>query len=288
MLPGGRLRRRPRAPRLNAVHGARGGGHRHPRRGPPWTACRWPSPPSGGDRFAPGEKAISLSEALRQVPGLYVAERNNPSQGPRLMARGLGARAAFGVRGVKVLLDGVPLTTPDGQTQLGNIDLAAAGRVEVLRGPNSSLYGNAGGGVVSVRTEHPEAAGLRVKPRLVAGSDGLWLRQATLTGGGRHSWHLSARQLDLDGYRDHSEARGARAERGGALAPAPVVGAGVGAQPLRRAVPAQPEFPDPGGTRATGRASPADSSSGRGPPSRRARARAGSPCATPAAESGPS
>lgn len=161
----------------------------------------------GRDDFAPGEKAISLSEALRQVPGLYVAERNNPSQGPRLMARGLGARAAFGVRGVKVLLDGVPLTTPDGQTQLGNIDLAAAGRVEVLRGPNSSLYGNAGGGVVSVHTEHPEAAGLRVKPRLVAGSDGLWLRQATLTGGGRHSWHLSARQLDLDGYRDHSEAR---------------------------------------------------------------------------------
>ena len=161
----------------------------------------------GRDDFAPGEKALSLGEALRQVPGLHAAERNNWSLGPRLTARGLGARAAFGVRGIKVLLDGVPLTTPDGQTQLGNIDLAAAGRVEVLRGPNSSLYGNASGGVVSVRTQHPEAAGLRLKPRLVAGSDGLWLRQATLTGGGRHSFHLSARQLDLDGYRDHSEAR---------------------------------------------------------------------------------
>ena len=161
----------------------------------------------GRERFAPGEKALSLAEALRQVPGLHVSERNNWSLGPRLTARGLGARAAFGVRGVKVLLDGVPLTTPDGQTQLGNIDLAAAGRVEVLRGPSSSLYGNAGGGVVSIRTRHPEAAGLRVKPRLVVGSDGLWLRQATLAGGGRHSFHLSARQLDLDGYRDHSEAR---------------------------------------------------------------------------------
>ena len=161
----------------------------------------------GRDRFAPGERGLSLSEALRQVPGLHVAERNNPSQGPRLMARGLGARAAFGVRGVKVLLDGVPLTTPDGQTQLGNIDLAAAGRVEVLRGPASSLYGNAGGGVVSVRTRHPEATGVRVQPRLVAGSDGLWLRQLALAGGGRHSFHLSLRQLDLDGYRDHSEAR---------------------------------------------------------------------------------
>ena len=161
----------------------------------------------GRDRFAPGERSLSLAEALRQVPGLHVAERNNPSQGPRLTARGRGARAAFGVRGVKVLLDGVPLTTPDGQTQLGNIDLAAAGRVEVLRGPNSSLYGNAGGGVVSIRTRHPEAAGVRVKPRLVAGSDGLWLRQLALAGGGRHSFHLSARQLDLDGYRDHSEAR---------------------------------------------------------------------------------
>ncbi len=161
----------------------------------------------GRDRFAPGERGLSLAEALRQVPGLHVAERNNPSQGPRLMARGLGARAAFGVRGVKVLLDGVPLTTPDGQTQLGNIDLAAAGRVEVLRGPNSSLYGNAGGGVVAVHTRHPEDAGVRVKPRLVAGSHGLWLRRLTLAGGGRHSFHLSARQLDLDGYRDHSEAR---------------------------------------------------------------------------------
>ena len=161
----------------------------------------------GQDRFAPGEKSLSLAEALRQVPGLHVAERNNPSQGPRLTARGLGARAAFGVRGVKVLLDGVPLTTPDGQTQLGNIDLAAAGRVEVLRGPASSLYGNAGGGVVAVHTRHPEAAGVRVRPRLVAGSDGLWLRRLTLAGGGRHSFHLSLRQLDLDGYRDHSEAR---------------------------------------------------------------------------------
>ena len=161
----------------------------------------------GRERFAPGEKALSLAEALRQVPGLLVSERNNWSLGPRLTARGLGARAAFGVRGVKVLLDGVPLTTPDGQTQLGNIDLAAAGRVEVLRGPNSSLYGNAGGGVVSIQTRHPEAAGLRVKPRLVAGSDGLWLRQLALRGGGRHSFHVSLRQLDLDGYRDHSEAR---------------------------------------------------------------------------------
>ncbi|MCY3738212.1 MAG: TonB-dependent receptor [Gemmatimonadaceae bacterium] len=161
----------------------------------------------GRERFAPGEKSLSLAEALRQVPGLHVAERNNPSQGPRLMARGLGARAAFGVRGVKVLLDGVPLTTPDGQTQLGNIDLAAAGRVEVLRGPNSSLYGNAGGGVVAVHTRSPETAGVRVKPRLVAGSDGLWLRRLALAGGGRHSFHLSVRQLDLDGYRDHSEAR---------------------------------------------------------------------------------
>ena len=70
----------------------------------------------GRDRFAPGEKALSLAEALRQVPGLHVSERNNWSMGPRLTARGLGARAAFGVRGVKVLLDGVPLTTPDGQT----------------------------------------------------------------------------------------------------------------------------------------------------------------------------
>ena len=241
----------------------------------------------GRDRFAPGEKSLSLAEALRQVPGLHVAERNNPSQGPRLMARGLGARAAFGVRGVKVLLDGVPLTTPDGQTQLGNIDLAAAGRVEVLRGPNSSLYGNAGGGVVSVHTRRPEAAGVRVKPRLVAGSDGLWLRRLTLAGGGRHSFHLSARQLDLDGYRDHSEARvrGLNAVVRSRLRPAWEL---VWVLNLYDA----PYLLNPSSlNRADARERPRFARGfivGRGPPSRRGRARAGSPCATPAEGGGPS
>lgn len=154
-----------------------------------------------------GERGVSLDEALRHVPGLTASNRNNLSQGERLMLRGLGSRASFGVRGVKVILDGVPLTTPDGQTQLGNIDLAAAERIEVLRGPSSSLYGNAGGGVVVVHSRQPAEAGWSATPGLTLGSDGLRRTQLHVNGASeRHRLSLNLRHLRSDGFRDHSEA----------------------------------------------------------------------------------
>ena len=170
-------------------------------------------------RARPG---ISLAESLRPVPGLFIANRHNLSQGDRLSIRGLGARAAFGVRGIKVLLDGIPLTMPDGQSQLNNLDLGSTGRIEILRGPSSSLYGNAGGGVLAAHTQAPAEAAWRVEPRLIAGSNGLFRAQTSLAGRGTKT-HVFASLYDLrsEGYRDHADARarGLNARVGHALTP---------------------------------------------------------------------
>src|SRR5690348_1560455 len=97
---------------------------------------------------ASGKPGVNLSEALVGVPGLLARDRQNYAQDEQLSIRGFGARASFGVRGVRLYVDGIPATMPDGQGQLSHIALAAADRVEVLRGPFSALYGNSSGGVV--------------------------------------------------------------------------------------------------------------------------------------------
>jgi iron complex outermembrane receptor protein len=104
-------------------------------------------------RIQDARLTVGLDEALAHVPGVIVNNRQNFSLGSRITIRGLGARAAFGVRGVRVLSDGIPLTMPDGQTNLNNVDLGSAGAIQVLRGPASALHGNAAGGVISVTTE---------------------------------------------------------------------------------------------------------------------------------------
>ena len=98
---------------------------------------------------------VNLSESLGGVAGLLARDRQNYAQDLQISIRGFGARASFGVRGVRVLVDGIPATLPDGQGQVSHIDLASAERIEVLRGPFSSLYGNASGGVLQGRTLRP-------------------------------------------------------------------------------------------------------------------------------------
>ncbi|NIQ52343.1 MAG: TonB-dependent receptor plug domain-containing protein, partial [Gammaproteobacteria bacterium] len=155
---------------------------------------------------------LGLDEALAMVPGLQADDRHNLALGTRIAARGLGARAAFGVRGVRILVDGIPLTLPDGQTALTNLDLAAAGRIQVIRGPASVLYGNAAGGVISVDTREPPRAGI-AEGRVLAGDYGtdelgaLARFEATVGKGGETSYLVTASHLDLDGYRRHSAAR---------------------------------------------------------------------------------
>ena len=166
-----------------------------------------------GWQFRTARPQIDLHEALRRVPGVAVDNRHNLALGTRISIRGFGARSAFGVRGIRLLVDGIPLTLPDGQTALTNVDLGSADRIEVLRGPAAVLYGNAAGGVVSVTTMDPPREGL-AEARLGVGSygsgnlDNLVRLQANLGDRwARGSWFVGVSHLDLDGYREHSRAR---------------------------------------------------------------------------------
>lgn len=150
-----------------------------------------------------GDPQLALDEALVRVPGVYAQNRYNLNQGLRLSIRGFGSRASFGVRGIRVLLDDVPLTMPDGQTDLDALDLALLQGVEVLRGPTSALYGNGAGGVVGVRTRSaPEQRYGRVD--LVAGELGERRWRAEAGGIGEHiSGLASIARRELDGHRDN-------------------------------------------------------------------------------------
>ena len=104
------------------------------------------------DEFQKIYQQLSLQEYLLAVPGLFTQNANNYAQDLRISLRGFGARAAFGIRGIKLIVDGIPETTPDGQGQLDNLPLGLLSSVEVLRGPSASLYGNASGGVLYLNT----------------------------------------------------------------------------------------------------------------------------------------
>jgi iron complex outermembrane receptor protein len=155
-----------------------------------------------------GRLTVGLDEALADVPGVYVANRYNFSVDQRLSIRGAGARANFGARGVRVLLDGVPQTLPDGQSQLTNVDLANLARVEVLRGPASSLYGNAAGGVLAFASDlsAPER-GAAARAQAAGGAFGVRKAQARVGArlGGTVA-ALSASGTTVDGFRQHSAA----------------------------------------------------------------------------------
>jgi iron complex outermembrane receptor protein len=161
----------------------------------------------GGERIRGAARAeVNLSEAVGLVPGLAVRERQNYAQDLQLSIRGFGARSTFGVRGVRLYVDGIPATLPDGQGQLSHIDLSSAGRIEVLRGPFSVLYGNSSGGVVQVFTD-PGEGKPSVTTSYASGSDGLSRPGLRLSGAaGALGYVVSASGLRTDGYRDHSAA----------------------------------------------------------------------------------
>ncbi len=150
---------------------------------------------------------VGLDEPLRRVPGVFVQNSGNYAQDFRVQVRGFGTRAAFGLREITVLVDGLPETLPDGQSQIDTIELGAVERIEVLRGPGAALYGNAAGGVLHLRTDPPpDRPGATL--RITGGSFGLAKLLAQV--GGRHG-NLGAiatgSTFRTDGYREHSSAR---------------------------------------------------------------------------------
>ncbi len=149
-------------------------------------------------------QGIGLDEFLGAVPGTFFQSRYNFAQDLRISIRGFGARSSFGVRGIRLLVDDVPETLPDGQTQLDAIDLADIETIEVLRGASSSLYGNASGGVIRINTKDITALpGYSIAQQL--GEFGF--NQTRLGFSGQvenHSFAFSLRRLEIDGFRDHS------------------------------------------------------------------------------------
>ena len=150
---------------------------------------------------------VNLSEVLGRVPGIAVQNRQNYAQDLQISSRGFGSRSAFGVRGIRLIADGIPATMPDGQGQAATFNLSSAQRIEVLRGPFSSLYGNAAGGVVQIFTADgpPEPT---FSTSAVAGSYGTW-KLGTQYGGqhGPLNAIVDVSRFATDGYRDHSSAR---------------------------------------------------------------------------------
>ena len=155
-----------------------------------------------------GQTRLQLDESLNRVPGLYLQNRYNFAQGLRLSSRGFGSRAPFGVRGLRLNVDGFPETLPDGQSQLDSIDLFAVEQLTVLRGPSSLFYGNATGGVVDITTQSGKTRNDSASVSLVGGSHGL--KQANVQTTGRHDQGhhaLSLTALDYEGFREQSEVR---------------------------------------------------------------------------------
>ncbi|SFR05843.1 iron complex outermembrane recepter protein [Enterobacter sp. kpr-6] len=156
---------------------------------------------------------VNLSESLTSVPGLQVQNRQNYAQDLQLSMRGFGSRSTYGVRGIRMYVDGIPATMPDGQGQTSNIDINSVESVEVLRGPFFALYGNASGGVLNVTTETGREPAT-IEASSYYGSFGSWRYGMKATGAvgdgtnaGDVDYSVSTSRFATHGYRDHSGAR---------------------------------------------------------------------------------
>ncbi|HBZ7317685.1 TPA: TonB-dependent receptor [Klebsiella pneumoniae] len=165
-----------------------------------------------GDEMRQAAPRVNLSESLGAVPGLQVQNRQNYAQDLQLSIRGFGSRSTYGVRGLRIYVDGIPATMPDGQGQTSNIDIGSVDTIEVLRGPFSALYGNSSGGVINV-TSQTGTQPPTVEASSYYGSFGTWhygMKATGAVGDGSHAgdvdYTVSTNRFTTHGYRDHSGA----------------------------------------------------------------------------------
>ena len=153
---------------------------------------------------------VNLSEVLQGVVGLQINNRENYAQDLQISMRGFGARSTFGVRGIRMYVDGIPATMPDGQGQSSNIDLNSLDHIEVLTGPFSSLYGNSSGGTILTETKEGQGKD-SIQVGLNAGSHHKQQANIQLQGGSEQAnqpaYVISSSYFDTDGFRDHSAAQ---------------------------------------------------------------------------------
>lgn len=158
---------------------------------------------------ADNSSQVNLTEVVKGIPSLQMRNRENYAQDLQLSMRGFGARSTFGVRGIRLYVDGIPATMPDGQGQTSNIDLSSLDHVEVLTGPFSSLYGNSSGGTILTSTKEGQGKD-SIELSYSGGSHDKSRAGLVLQGGAKGknepSYVISSSYFDTDGYRDHSGA----------------------------------------------------------------------------------
>jgi len=158
------------------------------------------------DALHGGRQQLGLDEVLAGVPGIFAVNRYNFAQDLRLSIRGFGARANFGIRGVRILIDGIPATTPDGQSSVDDIDLGTLERIEIIRGPAGALYGPSSGGVLSLETQQSMTTPY-IESSIKNGAYGV--SDMRIKGNNTHGnfgYTLNVSRLSVDGYRAQSAA----------------------------------------------------------------------------------
>jgi iron complex outermembrane receptor protein len=160
----------------------------------------------GQDEIQMGAEQLGLDESMGRVPGLFFLNRYNFAQDLRASIRGFGARSNFGIRGIKIIVDGIPETLPDGQGSVDGVDIGSASRVSVIRGPASSLYGNASGGAILIESEQGTAIPF-AEARVTKGDFDFNKTQLKVGGGdrGKLNYLVNVSDTNIDGYRNHNE-----------------------------------------------------------------------------------